>query len=372
MLVSNIRCRLVLWLTYCNDRILLMDREVWQQLLSLESRDIIQQWFKKIHHRELNVRRTKEINAAAKQAREYFRNASNSNYSVKPLLTFYGVASLSRALLLLLKRDGGEEGMAGGHGLTTVDWNETLSGDPSLALGSLAALKVQTCTGLFSDFMIETKNRTSMHIRSSVVDWRLNYDVPDKGKQILLSDLFARIPDLSKDYSNITSDIKYAAVNEISFTRESGFKAKVSNINFENFKAAYENSGYKIDTQGDWSTITCDVSVFKNNTPLFVHSYIHKMFESIPILHIAERFPGDFAYSQLGITYLCAYYLGMLVRYYPTHWMSLLQGDKGDALWPTINRAQQFVETSYPELVIEMIYDILSESESLRADSEQQ
>jgi hypothetical protein len=54
----------------------------------------------------------------------------------------------------------------------------------------------------------------------------------------------------------------------------------------------------------------------------------------------------------------------MLVRYYPTHWISLLQGEKGDALWPTINRAQQFVESSFPELVVEMIYDILKESQN--------
>jgi len=166
-----------------------MDREIWQQLLSLESRDITRQWYYKIHGRKLNIRRTKEINAAAKQSREYFRNASNSNYSVRPLLTFYGVASLSRSLLLLLKRDGGEEGLAGGHGLETVDWGEQLSGDPSIGLVSLVNLKVQTCSGLFSDFIRETKNRISMHVRSSGVDWRLNYAVPDQGKEGMGSNL---------------------------------------------------------------------------------------------------------------------------------------------------------------------------------------
>ena len=52
----------------------------------------------------------------------------------------------------------------------------------------------------------------------------------------------------------------------------------------------------------------------------------------------------------------------MLARYYPTHWISLSHGEKGDALWPTINRAQQMVEKSFPELIIEMIYDLLKES----------
>ncbi|HED31596.1 MAG TPA: hypothetical protein ENN50_07950 [Prosthecochloris aestuarii] len=75
-----------------------MNQETWLRLLSLESRDITQQWFQRIHGRELNARRAREINAAAKQSREFFRNAADSNYSVRPLLTFYGVASLSRAL----------------------------------------------------------------------------------------------------------------------------------------------------------------------------------------------------------------------------------------------------------------------------------
>jgi FKBP-type peptidyl-prolyl cis-trans isomerase (trigger factor) len=50
----------------------IMENEVWQQLLSLESRDIVQQWYMQINHKELNMRRAKEINSSSKQAREYF------------------------------------------------------------------------------------------------------------------------------------------------------------------------------------------------------------------------------------------------------------------------------------------------------------
>ena len=341
-----------------------MNPEIWQQLLSLESSDLTRQWFSKIHGRELNTRRVKEINAAAKQSREFFRNASNSNYSVRPLLTFYGVASLSRSLLLLLKRDGGEETLAGGHGLMTVDWGKYLSGDPSIGLKGLMELKIQTSSGLFSDFVKETNNRICIHINSSGVQWGINYDVPEQGKQISLGDLFARIPDLFKDYSNITSDIRYTSVNELSFTQQDGFKAKVREEYFSNFMSVYENMGYKIQTDDKWCVLTCDAKTLEQNTPLFIHSYVNKTFGTIPDLHIAEPFQDKFAFSQLCITYMVAYYLGMLVRYYPTHWISLSQGDKGDELWPTINRAQQYIEQTYPELVIEMIYDLLKEKKN--------
>ncbi len=341
-----------------------MDQEIWHQLLPLESRDITKKWFSIIHGRELNTRRTKEINAAAKQAREYFRNASKADYSVRPLLTFYGVASLSRSFLLLLKRDGGEEKLTEGHGLSTVDWGSILSGDSSKGLKSLLKLKVQTCSGLFSDFARETNNRISIHVSSSSVDWRLNYDIPELGKQLSLGDLFSRIPDLFRDYSTVSSDIRYARINELICDRENGFRAKVRSDNFYRFMVTYLNMGYTIDLQDQWSIVTASADMFTQKIPLFVHSYIHKTFGSIPTLYIADPFNGNFAYSQLCITYIVAYYLGMLVRYYPTHWISLIHGDKGDALWPTVNRAQQFVENTFPELVVEMISDILKECET--------
>lgn len=146
-----------------------MNDEIWQRLLSLESRDVVDAWFARIHHRSLNARRAREINAAAKQAREYFRNSENSNYSVRPLLTFYGVASLSRAVMLLLKSRGGEEGLTASHGLETVSWNNVLSGDISGALEKLPELKIRTRAGLFSDFVHHTSNRLSIHVNSSAV-----------------------------------------------------------------------------------------------------------------------------------------------------------------------------------------------------------
>lgn len=341
-----------------------MDQEIWQQLLSLESSDLTRQWFSKIHGRELSTRRVKEINSAAKQSREYFRNASNSNNSVRPLLTFYGVASLSRSLLLLLKREGGEETLATGHGLTTVDWGEQLSGDPSIGLQALLKLKIQTSSGLFSDFVKETKNRLCIHINSSGVQWGIDYDIPEQGKQITLGDLIARIPDLFMDYSNISPDIRYSPIGGLSFDQQDGFKADVRGEHFINFKDAYQNMGYKIEIQEKLSTISCDAETFQRATPLFIHAYVQKTFGTIPNLHIAEPFEDSIAFSQLGITYMVAYYLGMLVRYYPTHWISLSQGDRGDGLWPTINRAQHFVEQTFPELTIEMIYDSLKENKS--------
>ena len=96
-----------------------------------------------------------------------------------------------------------------------------------------------------------------------------------------------------------------------------------------------------------------------------VLEYIHKTFGTIPNLFLVAPMPSGNRYSQLCITYMIGFGLGMLARYFPTHWVSLAHGNKGDALWPTLNRAHRAVEESFPELVAEMIEDILAHPSNL-------
>ncbi len=337
-----------------------MQQDTWQRLLSLESREIVAMWFTKIHGRELNARRAKEITAAAKQAREFFRNSHASDNSVKPLLTFYGVASLARALTLLLRRDGGEECLTRGHGLETIEWSKQLSGDLSAGLAALTGLKIRTCAGLFLDLAQQTNNRMSMHVRSDAVDWRLNYVLPNTGDEILFGDLTARLPDLSKEHKILGVEPLYASLNEIAYDTSSGVNIKVADKGFKAFENAYVTAGYAIAESDHVSILTGDTNLFSKQTPQFMHAYVNKMFGAIPNLFLVSPMPGGNKYSQLCMTYMVAFVLGMLARYFPTHWVSLSQGDKGDALWPTLNQAHRVAAESFPELVAEMIEDVLA------------
>lgn len=335
-----------------------MDREVWQTLLSLESRDLTKTRFRRIHSRDLSTRRAREINAAAKQGREYFRNAGAADYSVRPLLTFYGVTSLSRALLLLLKPQGGEECLTAGHGLEALAWRDVMSGETAAGLRSLPDLRVRTCAGLFSDFAKHTDNRVAIHINSSGVDWRLNYDVPDVGLEVSVSDLFSRLPDLRQDYSDIANTLRYSHVSALTYTNDAGFSMTVLAETFSSFQSVYEALGYNVRRKDKSLVVECSTETLdKGGPPLFVHGYLHKRFGAIPQLFVVEPFAERTRYSQLCITYVVSFLLGMLARYYPTHWIALVQGHRGDRLWPTISQAQRVVEESFPELVAEMVKD---------------
>ena len=227
-----------------------MNNEIWQKLLSLESQEVVKNMFVKIHDNELNTKRAKEINSSAKQAREYFRNASTSSFSVKPLLVFYGVSSLSRSLTLLLKKRGGEEGLTAGHGITTEDWSNELSGDLSTALKKIGDLKVKTTSGLFTDFINETDNIMIFHVRSSGVDWKFNYKRPIQDHIITFSQILSRLPDLHQGFNQLPEDALYTSINEMSYTDEGGFKCKVRTSNLEPFKEWFTENGYEILVAG--------------------------------------------------------------------------------------------------------------------------
>jgi hypothetical protein len=338
-----------------------LNNKTWQRLLGLESVDVVRNWHLRICNRELNTRRANEIASSAKQAREYFRNAANATNTVRPLLTFYGIASLSRSALLLLKSSGGEETLVRGHGLETIDWAGTLSGDLSVALGTIGNLKIRTTAGLFDDLLKQTKNRICMHVRSAAVDWRVDYPQPAVGLELSLEALILSVPDLAQIPPSVSDTPSLACINEMSYTDEGGFSATTRSNQFAGFQGSYIDLGYKVHLQGEQAQIKCDSKTFQGSTPQFMHTYVNKMFGSIPTLFIVKPLHREARLSQLAVTYMLSYFFGMLTRYFPTHWVALHGGTRGDVLWPTISAAQNYVESVFPELVIELIYDSLSE-----------
>ena len=333
-----------------------MDTRIRHDLMSLESQDIVRQRFKRIHSRDLNARRAREINAAAKQAREYFRNSSNADYSVRPLLTFYGVTSLSRALVLLLREEGGEECLTSGHGLETAGWREVMSGNTLTGLSNLSQLKVRRCSGLFSDFLEHTRNTVLLQVGSWTINWNLSYDIPNIAMEISVGDLFSRIPDLRNDYSILSGSLQHAHITDLSFNKEDGLRVTVNKNDFAKLSDYFISRGYSMSNRDNkWCVLSCDAETFQKVYPLFIRTYLEKPLGWLKMFHMATPLPGGECYSQLCITYMVSFILGMLARYFPTHWMTLIHGSKGDSLWPAISRAQEAVEHSFPELVAEYI-----------------
>lgn len=337
--------------------------EIKQFFLKLENRDIVKIWYRKIHNRELSLGRIIEINSSAKQFSEFFRNAEKSSNIVKPLLLFYGITSLSKSLILLLKKNGGEETLKNGHGLHITNWNNILhTQNFSDGLRNIGNLEIEIQNGLFYEFIRTTNNKTLVHLNGSEVDFALSYDLPNLGNRYTLREFISRIPDFNKDINDLNINPQYATMHSLTYSEGIGFNLSLfkCNIDLENYlyrknfiKTSY-NEANNISTYNTYSIET---------NPFVLHEYINKTLGAIPNPNLVIPFNNNQCLSELCMVYIISYYLGMLVRYYPTHWTALVQGYNGDIYWPILNRAIRYTEYVFPELIVEFIQKILKDSE---------
>lgn len=337
-----------------------MESRVWSALLELESRDFVCDWFNRIHGKNLNARRAKEITASAKQGREYFNNASSSSIAVRPLLTFYGVASLCRSLTLLHSRDAGEEGLKRGHGLETISWDKVLSGDMSKALSSINNLSVRICNGLFLDLSVFTNKKSNTLIYDKYLQLPYN-DREIIGETITLSDILDRLPDISvfSSFKNLQSLIR---ISDFAYSKDTGAKFTLDGLPNHPVCLEYSKIGYSIFQKHDLydktaiiTTLEIEHSKFEDNLPQILDTRTIKTQGGYPSPYLTKRFSPDLILSQISITYAISFILGMLARYFPTHWYALIEGGKGDSIWPAINSAQTYVEIALPELILDVI-----------------
>ena len=85
-----------------------MDRNVWNNLSCFQTNDFIRREYKRLHGGSINAGKTKEIISCFVQGQEYFRNAAAAAETVRPLLLYYGVTSLSVGSILFLNREARE------------------------------------------------------------------------------------------------------------------------------------------------------------------------------------------------------------------------------------------------------------------------
>lgn len=74
----------------------------WERLSLYESRDMVTQLYHRRHGRQTNDAKARAIASHMIQGRQYFESAQGAGELVRPLLLYYGVVALSRALILFL------------------------------------------------------------------------------------------------------------------------------------------------------------------------------------------------------------------------------------------------------------------------------
>ncbi len=180
----------------------------WQSLSLFESYDYVARWYKKAHQRKPNSAKVSQINACFIQGREYFSNAASSAMSVKPLLLYYGVLSLSRGAILLKDISKKEELLKQKHGLEVDDWQTTLKG----GIKTVLELQIKATDGTFRELVAACPNMHQEHCFYSPTKTQVvvDHDLGDISfctdhSPLSLDDLLSRLMQTTFDYQGITS-----------------------------------------------------------------------------------------------------------------------------------------------------------------------
>lgn len=337
------------------------ERRIWEELSVYESHDFVGKWYKIRHGRTLNAVRTREIASSFTQGREYFASAKGAATSVRPLLFYYGVLSLSRGLILLLDRTKTEATLKPSHGLEVVDWQGTLA----QGLDKVLELKVRATNGTFAELARATGNMqaTAWWIAPdmNIGYYSANFASPNflaDGSILTLDDIASRDHRFLALYSLTTGRRTKVHLSEI-VSDPNGVQVSVLPMQGGSKLIVENNFGWptgvivrdrgaarRLPIPNFYVTLPgTEPSILKTKLPVSQYTQNDGMF-------LLEDLPNGDRMSELLRTFLLSYYLGMLVRYFPSRWIALLRNEKGDVAQPLLIAAVNAVEADFPELVV--------------------
>lgn len=329
----------------------------WETLANYESIELVRRDYHLRHGRTpKNTAHARELAAPISHARAYFRSARNAEQTVKPLLLYYGVVSLTRGLILSLGRGRRESSLAPSHGLSIKEWQKVLaSSNPDFT-----ALQVEVnAAGTFVELAHVTQNKSLLRGGSSAVNLTYVNPALPTGAKFTLGDVLARVPSLQNQNMRWRD---MTLCSTFTITPGDGPEAfvQIQKADKLNVTPAFGQALFA-GTDFTFLSETSDQIIFKgpNSQNAFpgLTDYLSPAMLNIGSLWLTARYPGGLKLSKLVTTFLLAYMLGMLVRYYPAQWTALVRGQIDDAALPTIASAIEYIEIEFPQLILDFLSD---------------
>jgi malic enzyme len=76
-------------------------------------------------------------------------------------------------------------------------------------------------------------------------------------------------------------------------------------------------------------------------------------FARIGEVDIVPPFEHSENICEVGQYFASAYIMGMMVRYYPTHWVALSRTENGDAVYPLMLKLVKQIEYYFPRIALD-------------------
>lgn len=342
-------------------------RDPWTRLSVYESGDLARTLLYERHRRRPTQSKAKEVAAHVTHGRLYFEAAEQASTLIRPLLLYYGVLALSRAVVLFADANRREATLSEGHGLACPGWSSTLDKD----LGRLADLELKVTSGTLTELSKATRNVERSLVYGS---HRLRWPVEEEGAirleeehpqiRVALKAVLGRLPDLLSLFQ-VTLDGD-GACHPAYVQVHPGIQTDFYLIPTRRGLPDIEHVRRSFRLHPD-----VDIQIHENYYPLGevaglefhlnVETSPPEMRKYLPPIkndsrgfpYVVEPLPAEVSLSSLSLLFMVSYALGMLVRYHPSHWSALIGHSKGDAILPLLNAAVALVERRFPELILQ-------------------
>lgn len=335
-------------------------KDTWEILAFYESRDLLYRTYEERFGQSPTRNKVEEITYHLAQGREYFSSAKQSALLVRPLLLYYGVLALSRALILFLDSGKRERGLKQGHGVDIPNWKGVLhKKSEEQSINKLAELKLKFVKGTFTDLSQATKNEEQAEFV-----WINTYHIWQKNGtpelepeyEITLKEVLARIQDIA-DFFTVTFKERSCCYPAI--IRGSSEQIDV-HVSSEDVRRNLELPNMDILSKSEICQIFPMFRDAKQDSDgAYKFGYGESCDKLPPIRNdqqgnafLVAPLSNGHVLSSLSFLYLISYATGMLARYYPSQWGRLIHGSKGDWLCPLIKSVLTIVEERFPELTL--------------------
>ena len=318
----------------------------WISLLPYQTIDIVSEYYYKRHQRELNSYDSRSIISHFRQARAFHDNVKHSDLSVKPLLQYYCINSLSKGMIYLLDCTKKEESLCPSHGLKISNWNECIK---TKNFGDMQ-FKIQD--GAFKSLIDATNNCNYIWHNSDSVNHSEIMPKPSDDSDFLLSDILKTIPNLHDEYYLwFKEDPIYVFINEMN---PIGYEFKIepyyANADTNEGVEPYLHEHYEILKVNGSTTFKPKLLTYR---PVF--QYWNWGSTNCGRACIVPHICTKFSLNMISSMFALSFFMGMLSRYYPTTWISILHGGKGDKCFPYLYSAIEYIEEYFPICVLDFL-----------------
>ena len=273
--------------------------------------------------------------------------AMDATNDVHPLLTYYGVLSMCRGLILFLSHTLRENGLSHAHGLTVKGWGEELAKDT----GDVAKLAITlNADGTLAELIEATKRASLLRNNSSKPNFTSICDPLPANGEVTLIDLLSRIPEARSQLMRWRVERNAVAIWPQGKHADGAVHIRVDPpYTSEDVTAVLGDSVTPVSEQGGVLTYAVQTDLALYYTDCAGPPW------DIGTLVALRPMPGGLELSKLAMAFVASYALGMLARYYPSHWVSMLQNIKHDRALPTLLAVLEHIERDVPRMVAEFL-----------------